>query len=60
MAQLTLTDEEIDALLILLKGNLTDLSVEIADTDREEFRNQLKSRRVTLQDILNKLEKAGT
>ena len=56
MAQITLTDEELDALLIVLQNTLADLSYEIADTDRVEFRNQLKARRGMLQDIKEKLE----
>jgi hypothetical protein len=56
MTQITLTDEELDALLIVLQSTLADMSYEIADTDRVEFRNQLKARRGMLQDIKEKLE----
>lgn len=59
MAQITLTDEELEALVMVLQNTLADLSYEIADTDRVEFRNQLKSRREILQDVKNKLEKHG-
>ena len=59
MAQITLKDEELEALVMVLKNTLADLSYEIADTDRVEFRNQLKTRRETLQDVKNKLEKHG-
>jgi len=56
MAQLTLTDEETEALIILLKGNLADLSYEIADTDRSEFRDQLKARREVLVNLQEKIK----
>lgn len=59
MAQLTLTDEEAEALVVLLEGNLADLSYEIADTDRMEFRNRLKSRRDVLHKILDELRQVG-
>jgi len=57
MTQITLTDEELDALVTVLQSTLADLSYEIADTDRVDFRNQLKLRRGVLQEIKNKLEK---
>lgn len=57
MAELILTDQEKEALIMLLEGNLSDLSVEIADTDRKNFRDQLKARREVLQKILDTLKK---
>ena len=60
MAQLTLTDEETEALVLLLEGNLADLSYEIADTDRKEFREQLKSRRDLLANILKEIKQASS
>ena len=58
MPSLTLTDEEAEALVMLLEGNLGDLSYEIADTDRVEFRDQLKERREVLNNILDQLKQA--
>jgi len=57
MAELILTDEEKDALILLLEGNLSDLSFEISDTDRKDFRDQLKARRDMLEKILDELKK---
>jgi len=59
MAQLTLDNEEIHALILLLESSLPDLSYEIADTDRMDFRNQLKERRDLLKAALDKLKQAG-
>jgi hypothetical protein len=58
MAQLDLTEQEVEALIVLLEGNLTDLSMEIADTDRKTFRDELKARRDELHNILQKLKKS--
>jgi hypothetical protein len=55
--ELLLTNQEKEALILLLEGNLSDLSVEIADTDRKNFRDQLKARRDVLQKILDTLRK---
>ena len=65
MAELILTDEEgllltnqeKEALILLLEGSLSDLSVEIADTDRKNFRDQLKAKRDLLKEILDTLRK---
>jgi hypothetical protein len=58
MPNLTLTDEEAEALATVLEGTLSDLSYEIADTDRVEFRDQLKGRREVLNKILAQLKQA--
>jgi hypothetical protein len=59
MAELILTDKEKETLILVLESNLSDLSVEIADTDRMNFRNQLKARRDVMQKILDALKKIG-
>jgi hypothetical protein len=59
MAQLTLSDEEREALVVLLEGGLSDMSYEIADTDRSTFRDQIKARRELLRGILENLKSAG-
>lgn len=51
MIHLDLDATERKVLAETLQSYLTDLSVEIADTDRFEFREALKARR----DILNKV-----
>jgi hypothetical protein len=42
MLTITLTPEEIDELRFILTSYLSDLRMEIADTDRRTFREQLK------------------
>jgi len=56
MAEITLTDNEKEALILLLEGSLSDLSFEIADTDRKSFRDQLKARRDLLRKVLDSLK----
>lgn len=56
MTQVTLTDEEIGALTQLLEGALSELSHEIADTDRMDFREEVKARRELLRRALEKLQ----
>jgi len=56
MAEITLTDDEKEALILLLEGSLSDLSFEIADTDRKNFRDQLKARRDLLRKVLDSLK----
>jgi hypothetical protein len=56
MAEITLTDDEKEALILLLEGSLSDLSFEIADTDRKSFRDQLKARRDLLRKVLDSLK----
>jgi hypothetical protein len=51
MIQLQLNDEEQATLAEVLRRYLSDLSCEIADTDRKDFRDQLKARRELLQKI---------
>lgn len=60
MVQLNLTKEEYEVLTLLLTEHLADLSYEIADTDRVEFRNQLKAKREVLNKIMNELKKSKT
>mgnify|MGYP001766144700 CR=1 FL=1 len=48
MIQLQLTEEEQDILVHLLETCITDLRVEIHETDNYEYRNMLKTRKETL------------
>ncbi|HWI41951.1 MAG TPA: hypothetical protein VNX25_10730 [Verrucomicrobiae bacterium] len=50
MIQLDLAAEEAEILLETLTREIGDISMEIADTDRLDFRTMLKKRR----DVLNK------
>ena len=52
MIHLDLTTEEQEVLKNALESYLSDLRYEIADTDRLEFREQLKAKKAVLVKIL--------
>lgn len=52
MIHLDLTAEEQEVLKNTLESYLSDLRYEIADTDRLEFREQLKAKKAVLEKIL--------
>lgn len=54
--QLTLEAREREILAWALKSAVSDLGAEIADTDNQEFREDLKQRKATLVGILQRLE----
>ena len=58
MVHVTLTSEESSILLTTLEEYLSDLRMEIADTDLKSFRDQLKAKKMILQSIVEKLQKA--
>ena len=53
MITLDLTDEEREILVFVLKSYLSDLRMEIADTDRMAFRDMLKERKAVLLKVLD-------
>jgi hypothetical protein len=55
MAQFTLNNNETEMLKEALISYLSDLRMEIADTDRKEFREGLKAKEVFLKDLINRL-----
>ncbi|MCK6619631.1 MAG: hypothetical protein HUU32_00585 [Calditrichaceae bacterium] len=55
MIHLTLGEEEAQILQEVLESCISDLSMEIADTDRMEFREILKTRKRTLLKVLEVL-----
>lgn len=57
MIQLNLTDEERNMLMEILENNLSDLRMEIAHTDRLDFRNTLKDKKHVLEKTLVSLDK---
>ena len=59
MIQLDLTDDERLVLLEVLNSDLSDLRMEIADTDRLEFREMLKERKAILAKAIEALQQAG-
>ena len=55
MATVTLSDEEAALLKDILDGYLSDLRMEIADTDSLDFREMLKKRKAFLGRLLEQL-----
>ena len=55
MAQLSLEPNEQDALIWVLQSVVSDLGAEIADTESQEFREDLKERKALLMNILQRL-----
>jgi hypothetical protein len=57
---LALTGQEHNELRLALRTYVTDLHLEIAHTDRYEFREELKARRAVLEEVLRRLGGATT
>ncbi len=55
MGQLTLTDEEAGTLRRVLEEYVSDLRMEIADTDSMDFRDQLKREEAFLKKLIEQL-----
>ncbi len=58
MINLDLTNEEKDILAMVLESYLSDLRMEIADTDSMDFRESLKKRKDVLKKVLETLQHA--
>ncbi len=58
MINLDLTKEENDILAMVLESYLSDLRMEIADTDSMDFRESLKKRKDVLKKVLETLQRA--
>ena len=56
MAQITFTQEEAVTLRGVLSSYLSDLRMEIADTDSLQFREDLKRQEALLQKLLQRLD----
>ena len=59
MGQLTLTDEEAGTLRRVLEEYVSDLRMEIADTDSMDFRDQLKREEAFLKKLIEQLGTDG-
>ena len=57
--QLILTPAEADVLSEVLTGYLSDLRMEIADTDAQAFRDALKEREALLKRFISELIRAA-
>jgi hypothetical protein len=55
--QLALDPHEQETLVWALKSAVSDLGAEIADTENQEFREDLKRRKAILLGILDRLNK---
>lgn len=53
--QLTLGPREQEIVVWALTNTISDLGAEIADTENQEFRDDLKERKTVLQNILSRL-----
>lgn len=55
MSKLTLTGKEEWMLMKILESYLSDLRMEVADTDRKAYRDELKEEEVFLKELIAKL-----
>ena len=56
MPNFDLSTEEKQTLIEVLEDNISDLRMEIADTDSSIFKGELKSKKRILLDILERLK----
>lgn len=57
MVNLNLDENEREVLGYALESYVSDLRMEIADTDKMDFREQLKTRKKVLNKIIDELHK---
>lgn len=57
MPDLNLTDDEREFLIRLLENDLSDLRMEIVDTDNMKFKQMLRENKALLTSIIEKLKK---
>ncbi|MFQ5428570.1 MAG: hypothetical protein ACE5EZ_06270 [Thermodesulfobacteriota bacterium] len=57
MAELILNNDEAEMLKEVLESYLSDLRMEIVDTDLKNFRDDLKAKEVFLKDMISRLMK---
>ncbi len=57
---LVLSDQEKEVLAEALDSYLSDLGMEITDTDRMDYREKLKTRRTVIQKILKELRQPAS
>ncbi|XUW99964.1 MAG: hypothetical protein TUN42_08710 [Dehalogenimonas sp.] len=58
MLTLSFTPEERDLVLDILNNYMSDFRMEITDTSTPEYRKQLKQQELTLEGVIEKLQKA--
>ena len=52
IVELKINEPDVEILTQVLESNISDLSMEIRATDRLEFREALKAKRISLQRVL--------
>ncbi len=57
MVRIELSSEEVEMLHEVLSIYLSDLRMEIADTDNQDFRETLKKQETFLKELLQRLER---
>jgi hypothetical protein len=57
--QLNLADDEVQVLRDVLTDYLSDLRMEIVDTDQMDFRENLKERKRVLETVLGSLSRGS-
>ena len=57
MIQLEFNEEEIEVLTDVVESYLSELRMEIADTDLQSYREGLKSKKEILMNVLDELKK---
>jgi hypothetical protein len=55
MVRIELTPEEVEMLSFILESYLSDLRLEVRETDNRDFRESLKQREVFLKKLLGQL-----
>jgi len=55
--ELNLSEEDLNTLIDALERYVSDLSMEIADTDTMDYREKLKSQRIALYKALDQIKK---
>jgi len=56
MTTIELNEEEAGILLDILESHMSDLRMEIADTDSMDFREDLKAREAFLKKLIGRLQ----
>ena len=57
LVEININEAEAEILMEVLESYLSDLSMEIRATDKLEFREALKAKRISLQRILEEIKK---
>lgn len=60
MTEIMFSKDELEVLLDILKNEISDLRMEIADTDQHGYREMLKNREVLIRSIEAKLQKSSS